>query len=121
MTPSFGYSLVPEKIHLLGHAGLTYLDSENKYFDPKLAFTVGASLDWQISGSKKGQLYQAIELSAFFIEETGSAGISSSMPISGSIEDMLCSNSFSQTKCQERGVAPAAYVFALQYKIGLSR
>jgi hypothetical protein len=116
---SFGYSLVPQKLDLLGQIGPTYVDGSNANFEAKLGFTIGLGLVWNLSDPKANSLYQGISFTAYRVEETTKAiADSASLGLtSGICEGLSSALNVSNVSCGS-GVAPAAYVFALLYRIG---
>lgn len=116
--PSLGYAPIAYKLEFAAHAGLTYINGESPNFDDKIGFTPGITLGWQFSSAEPGATYHGLELGAFRIEET--RGTSSDVM---GLASMTCAafgtalGSTSNASCT-RGIAPAAYVFTLMYKVG---
>jgi hypothetical protein len=115
--PGFGYAFIPHKLEVMLHAGLSYIAGESSEFDAKIGATPGITLAWQLSAAARGVLYQGIELGAIRIEETRATadlGVGTGFcaaitgAFGGATPDPACT----------RGIAAAAYVFTLLYKVG---
>ena len=116
--PGFGYAFIPQRLEFMAYLGLSSIAGQNSNFDSKLALTPGITLALQLSSFEPGSLYQAVELGGFRMgQASGStsdafgiaSGLCNGLGVAfGSPTDPSCT----------RGVAPAAYVFTLLYKIG---
>ena len=115
--PEFGYALIPQRLELMAHLGLTYIKGQSSNFDSKLAITPGITLALQLSSFEPGSLYQAVELGGFKIAQV-SGSISDATGIGSGFCSILGAAFGSPDPSCTPGVAPAAYVFTLLYKIG---